>query len=106
MYFKHSQIAISFLSIIRINYFLLGVNAFPIYINITAPINATNKLYKLNPVIPEKPKKFITNPPIKAPIIPNTMSNNNPAELCVTAEASAPAIRPKINHKIIPILIL
>ncbi len=28
---------------------------------------------KLKPVIPEKPKKFIINPPTKAPIIPNTI---------------------------------
>lgn len=69
-------------------------------------MKATSILYKLNPVTPEAPKKFITKPPTKAPTIPKIISIMTPPDPLETIDANHPAINPKIIHVTILINVL
>src|SRR5580693_3982833 len=50
----------------------------------TAPITATNRLYRFTPVTPCAPNMLNTQPPTTAPTIPSTISRNTPSPVLFT----------------------
>lgn len=81
-------------------HFFYAANALPKAINTTAPNTETKTLYRLNPVTPDAPKRFIIKPPTMPPRMPRIISIIVPCLWFdfIIIDATHPEIKPRIAH--------
>jgi hypothetical protein len=93
---QKNRVAFSMRGRVAFFYVLRFVSAWYTMRNTAAPMTATTKLYRFNPVTPGMPNTLNSQPPATAPTMPKTISNNIPSpDLLMSLLARNPATNPE-----------